>query len=126
MSRSCPQNVDFKQKLAVLYEELGKFYRQSANSNLVKAIEYSQKANAIFKDIHEAYLEDPNHTYSLAVSYMMTAEILETRHEYRDSIATYEQMRQLFSNLKQQFPENNDYSEDLKWVTSKIAILSNS
>ena len=110
----------------MLYEELCKFYRQLTNSNLVKALGYSQKANAIFKDIHEAYPEDPHHTYSLAVSYMMTAKIFETRNEYRDSIATYEKMRQLLSNLKLQFPENNDYSENLKWVTNRIAILSNS
>ena len=125
LSRSYPQNVGFKQELAVLYEQLCKFYRQLTNPNLNKALEYSQKANAIFKGIYEAYPDDPNHTHSLAVSYMITAEIFETRNEYRDSIATYEQVKQLLSNLKQQFPENNDYSENLKWVTNRIAILSN-
>ena len=126
LGKDYPQNAGFKQKLAVLYEELCKFYCQLTNSNLDKALEYSQKANAIFEDIHEAYPEDPNHTYSLAVSYMMSAEIFKTRNEYRDSIATYEQVRQLLSNLKLQFPENNDYSENLKWVTNRIARSSNS
>ena len=87
-----PKHAKFKRSLAVLYEEMDRFYQRAETLDLDKALEYRKKANSLFEELHALDLEDPHHAYSLASSYMNCAELQEKMGNPKEAKNSYEEV----------------------------------
>jgi len=95
-----PDQVGFKNVLAISYEKLGETH--SSLSNLNKALEFFEQNNALEKELHAAYPDQVDFKNGLAISYVKLGEVAEEAEQKR---VHYQKAEQLWVELTEAFPD---------------------
>ena len=106
-----PDNVSFKNGLALSYGKLGETH--TVLGNLDKALRFYEDYYKLTKELYEAY---PNHVSfknSLAISYSKLGETHTGLGNLDKSLRFYEDYYKLTKELYEAYPNNVDFKNDL-------------
>ncbi|MEL6194797.1 MAG: tetratricopeptide repeat protein, partial [Bacteroidota bacterium] len=115
---SYPENVSFKNGLAISYEKLGDTH--SSLGNLEKALGYFEQEYELKQDLYDSYPENVRFKNGLAISYSKLARI-HSKMDNKDIAKEYfVKCKVMWEELSQKFPAYKEFHSNLEWVNKQI------
>ncbi|MBK7441321.1 MAG: tetratricopeptide repeat protein [Bacteroidetes bacterium] len=119
---SKPNNVSFKNGLAISYEKLGATH--SSLGNLAKALEFFEKDIELTKELYALQPNNVSFKNGLAVSFVKLGSFHEDKLEDTNTaINYYKQSELLWTELVSDFPKYPEFKSNLQWIKKKLASL---
>ena len=110
-----PQNVSFKNGLAISYERLGSIH--TSLGNLDKALEFYKEYNHLKKALYEAYPQNVSFKNSLAISYAELGTFYQsTLKDYEIAQSYLKQSEVLFAELSEDFPHYQFFNQSVQVI----------
>jgi len=114
-----PQNVSFKNGLAISYEKLGDTH--SALGNLDKALTFFDERSRLGKELYEAYPQNVSFKNGLAISYVKLGVF--NRDERSDAAKArryFEQAEALWAELVKSYPSYAEFQRNWSWIKDNL------
>ncbi|HRD83458.1 MAG TPA: tetratricopeptide repeat protein, partial [Saprospiraceae bacterium] len=105
-----PQNVDFKNGLAISYSKLGETH--SALGDLRQALGYFEDYNRLKKELYEAFPQNVGFKNGLAISYSRLGGTHSALGDLQQALKYCEDSNRLGKELYEAFPENVDFKSN--------------
>jgi tetratricopeptide (TPR) repeat protein len=115
---SKPENVSFKNGLAISYSKLGNI--QSSLGNLTKALDFFEKYNSLEKELYEAYPDNVEFKNGLAISYSKLGDIQSSLGNLTKALEFFEKYNSLKKELYEAYPDNVEFKNGLAISYSKL------
>ncbi len=117
-----PNNVEFKNNLAISYEKLGQTH--SSLGNLEEALQFFEKDLQLTKELYEAYPNNVEFKNGLAISYVKLATIYLNKNSGISITKDYlKQAETLFAELVRDAPGYVQFQQTLSIVRKVLASL---
>ena len=114
-----PDNVSFKNGLAISYSKLGETHTKLGN--LDKALIFFEEHSRLEKELYEANKQNVSFKNGLAISYCNFAVFYRNYQNDTNSADTlFRQAEKLWSELVADFPQYVEFSRNLKHVREKL------
>ncbi|MCP5064525.1 MAG: tetratricopeptide repeat protein [Ignavibacteriae bacterium] len=114
-----PNNIDFKNGLAISYEKLGETH--TALGNLDKALTYFEKDLELTKELYEAYPQNVSFKNGLAISYAKLG--LFYRDQFNDTntaITQFIKAKEIWHQLKNAAPQIIEFQQYFKKIEKDL------
>uniref|UniRef100_Q3AS87 TPR repeat n=1 Tax=Chlorobium chlorochromatii (strain CaD3) TaxID=340177 RepID=Q3AS87_CHLCH len=106
-----PNNVFFKNGLAISYEKLGNTH--TSLGNLDKALTYYEQYYKLSKELYEAYPNNVSFKFGLAVSYSKFGNTHTSLGNLDKALSYYDNETRLFEELYEAYPNNVSFKNGL-------------
>jgi len=106
-----PENVSFKNVLAISYEKLGDTY--TSLGELQKALSFFEKDAALSEELYEAYPDNFSFKNGLAVSYERLGDNYTSSGNLEKALSFFEKYNQLSKELYEAWPDNVSFKNGL-------------
>ena len=113
-----PQNVSFKNGLAIAYEKLGETH--SALGQLDKALLFFEKDAQLSQELYEAFPQNVSFKNGLAIAYGKLGETHSALGQLDKALIFFEDCHQLFEELYEAFPQNVSFKNGLAIAYAKL------
>ena len=113
-----PENVSFKNGLAISYLKLGETY--ITLGQLDKALTFFEKYNQLREELYKAHPENVSFKYGLAVSYSKLGNTYTSSGNLQKALSFFEKETELFEELYEAHPENVSFKYGLAVSYSKL------
>ena len=113
-----PQNVSFKNGLAISYSKLGETH--SALGNLDKALTFFDQDAQLSKELYEAYPQNVSFKNGLAISYSKLGETHSALGNLDKALTFFDDETRLFEELYEAYPQNVSFKNGLAISYSKL------
>ena len=114
-----PQNVEYKNNLAVSYSKLGDMHFQLEHYE--KALVYFKEYNQLEKELYENQPNNARFKRGLAISCQYLGNTYDNLGEKEVSLSFFQRFHDLMKELYFDFPENVDYKNGLAISYVKLA-----
>ncbi len=115
-----PNNVSFKNGLAISYEKLGSTH--TALGHLDQALQFFEDETTLFEELYEAYPNNVEFKNGLASSYVQLGFFYEIKSQSLDhSKAFYQKSKLLLEELVASFPTYVEFRKNLDWVKGRLS-----
>ncbi|MDQ5928726.1 MAG: hypothetical protein QG594_504, partial [Bacteroidota bacterium] len=119
---SYPDNVSFKNGLAVAYSKLGATH--SALGDLNKALDFFEKRSQLGKELYDSYPNNVSFKNGLALSYQWLGWFLENKkNDTQKAKANYNLSKTLLAELASAYPAYVEFQKNLNWVADTLKRL---
>ena len=106
-----PQNLEFKNGLAISYSKLGETYR--ALGNLQQALSFFEKYNELEKKLYIDFPQNVAFKNLLAISYQYLGITLSALGDLQQALSFFEKYNELEKELYSDFPQNVSFKNSL-------------
>jgi tetratricopeptide (TPR) repeat protein len=113
-----PDNVTFKNGLAISYEKLGETF--TTLGQLEKALSFFEKYRQLSEELYEANTTNVSFKNGLAISYSKLGETFTTLGQLEKALSFFEKYHQLREELYQAYPDNVSFKNGLAISYSKL------
>jgi tetratricopeptide (TPR) repeat protein len=113
-----PDNMGFKNGLAISYEKLGQTH--GSLGNLSKALSYYEDETVLFKELFEAYPDNVGFKNGLAISYEKLGQTHGSLGNLSKALSYYEDQTVLFKELFEAYPDNVGFKNGLAISYEKL------
>ena len=118
-----PDNVDFKDGLAISYERLGSTH--SALGKLTEAMRLFKQYNQLSKELHASFPDNVSFKNGLAISYSKLGYTHSALGNLNEALRLFEQYNQLEKELHASFPDNVSFKNGLAISYYKLGEVNN-
>ena len=122
LHESNPQNVAFKNGLAIAYEKLGETH--TSIGNLDKALKYFEQDLQLTKELHESNPQNVDFKNGLAIAYEKLGVTHTSIGNSDKALKYFEDETQLFEELHESNPQNIAFKNGLAISYSKLGHLN--
>jgi tetratricopeptide (TPR) repeat protein len=113
-----PENLSFKNGLAISYEKLGGIYEQTGDwKNALINYEELQK---LYREVFESSPENLSYKNGLAISYEKLGGIYEQTGDWKNALIKYEEYFRISKEIYESNPENLSYKNGLAISYEKL------
>jgi tetratricopeptide (TPR) repeat protein len=120
LSEKNPDNVVYKNSLAVSHQKLGNIYL--AQKKMENAMKHYQKFNSLEKELSEKDPDNVEHKNGFAISYIKLASLCSAADAREYSIKA----KEIWEMLVAKVPQNAEYKKNLEWVKNILKDLEES
>ncbi|NHQ60871.1 AAA family ATPase [Chlorobium sp. BLA1] len=115
-----PQNVSFKNGLAISYEKLG--VTHSALGNLDKALTFFDERSRLGKELYEEYPQNVSFKNELAISYEKLGVIHSALGNLDKALTFFDERSRLGKELYEEYPQNASFKNGLAISYEKLGV----
>ncbi len=113
-----PDNVDFKNGLAISYSKLGETF--TSLGNLEKALGYFEERHRLSKELYDSYPNNVGFKKGLAISYEKLGKTFTSLGNLEKALGNFEERHNLNKELHDSSPDNVDFKNGLAISYSKL------
>jgi tetratricopeptide (TPR) repeat protein len=116
--KSSPENLEYKNGLAISYSKLGEIYEQKGDWE--NALLNYQERKRIGNEIYESSPKNLGYKYGLAISYSKLGRIYEQKGYWKNALLNYQEQLRIFKEIYESSPENLSYKNGFAVSYSKL------
>ena len=116
-----PNNVSFKNGLAISYAKLGETH--SDLGNLQQALIFFEEQTILFKELYEAFPNNVSFKNGLATSYSKLGQTHADMGNLQQALSFFERSNLLTKELYEAFPNNVSFKNGLAIAYIKLAVV---
>ena len=117
-----PQNVSFKNGLAISYSKLGETH--TSLGNLEKALSYYEDETELFEELYEAYPQNVSFKNGLACSCSQLGRFYRDKKGDKTKAKYYfEQCYTLWNELSEAYPAYVEFQKNFDWTKRALEDL---